>query len=228
MKLKNNKTKPIVLKDKEFINPPKDFQILPFIIEFSKLQQTQQQKPQHLQQQNQDYLDSENETILHFQSLNLFAIKRGKLLKVLEPAFFNPDTLLKTKKINKPSMEEEHVFDHSITLRNWKPLKGSSIEDIKNQNEGLIPKMAMSQPITVSKKGGCSIEQDNKASLKRLLHLSLRQMGIEKGGNDEFDTIWHHLYNGCLFAFRKEISKVPIEQQTILRIIRSNLNFLNP
>lgn len=224
MKLKNNKTKPTVLKDKEFINPPKDFQFLPFIIEFFK------PFPPPQQQQNQDYSDSEIETILHFQSINLFAIKRGKLLKVLEPAFFNVETLLRTKKkkINKPSLEEEHVFDQSITLRNWKPLKGSSIEEIKTQNEGLIPKMTMSQPITMSKKGGHSIEQDNKASLKRLLHLSLRQMGIEKGANDEFDTIWNHLYNGCLFAFRKEISKVPIEQQTILRIIRSNLNFLNP
>lgn len=169
----------------------------------------------------------EHNDVFHFESLNLYAIQTIEdCIRLIEPAFMDPLILLRKKKNfyrdKKDSSSDAGVFDTSITLRNWKPLQTLRKETDSHQH----CMTTMSQPIEVKK--GLNIEMDNKAALKRLLHLSLRQMGIERGCHQEFDTIWQHLYNGCLFSFRKEISNVPIEQQTILKVIRSNLNFLNP
>ncbi len=62
--------------------------------------------------------------------------------------------------------------------------------------------------------------------LKKLMLLSLRHVGIDKS-HLEFPLIWKHLYCGCLFALRSELALFPIEQQHMLSIIRSNMNFLN-
>lgn len=40
-------------------------------------------------------------------------------------------------------------------------------------------------------------------------------------------SIWKHLYCGCLFALRKELSIERVDQAAMLAVIKNNINFLN-
>lgn len=71
-----------------------------------------------------------------------------------------------------------------------------------------------------------TIRERNKMSLKKLLLLSLRHVGIEKT-HPEFLSTWKHLYCGCLFALRKDLALQTVDQATMLAVIKNNINFLN-
>ena len=51
-------------------------------------------------------------------------------------------------------------------------------------------------------------------------------MGIKKS-DKQFLDIWKHLYCGCLFSLRKELSNGDIEHAVLLNTIRENIKFLN-
>lgn len=62
--------------------------------------------------------------------------------------------------------------------------------------------------------------------MKKLILLSLRGMGIKKT-DKQFLDIWKHLYCGCLFSLRKELSQEDIDQGVLLKTIKDNIKFLN-
>lgn len=71
-----------------------------------------------------------------------------------------------------------------------------------------------------------SVKEQNKAALKKLLLLSLRKAGISTSSK-EFNSTWKHLYCGCIFALRKELDRVKIDQSTLISIIQANMRTFN-
>ena len=100
------------------------------------------------------------------------------------------------------SDSQASLADASISLGNWTP----------------------SQEPTASP--ATDIKGANKGTLKKLMLLSLRHVGVDKH-HREFASIWKHLYCGCLFALRKDLGMVGISQKEMLTVIRSNMNLLN-
>lgn len=88
------------------------------------------------------------------------------------------------------------------------------------------PSRSSSIPASPAATTNDQVKDRNKQTLKKLLLLSLRHVGVEKG-HPEFMSIWKHLYCGCLFALRRDLAAVPIEQSTMLAVIKNNINFLN-
>lgn len=86
--------------------------------------------------------------------------------------------------------------------------------------------LASASASTLTSASAASLKMHNKNMLKKLMLLSLRHVGIDKN-HEEFASIWKHLYCACLFALRKELAAVRIQQNELFAVIRSNMNFLN-
>ena len=107
----------------------------------------------------------------------------------------------------------------SVSLSQWTPSQGDASQLL---NEGPT---AMSSSLPDPTTMACT-KTANKLAMKKLMLLSLRNVGVDKH-HVEFGSIWKHLYCACLFAFRKELGCRKIEQADMLSVIRSNMNFLN-
>jgi hypothetical protein len=126
----------------------------------------------------------------------LFLKYEAKRLETTQPS--QPPSQLIAKR---PVDSQASLADTSISLGDW------------------TPSQDLPCPVT-------DIKVINKGTLKKLMLLSLRHVGVDKH-HREFASIWKHLYCGCLFALRKDLSSVRIGQQEMLVVIRSNMNFLN-
>lgn len=121
-----------------------------------------------------------------------------------------------------PSQQSQgsQYTDASISLSGWTP--SQQLPPSLSSRPATLPSTAD----TAQTASGASLKDANKARLKRLLLLGLRHAGITKQHRD-FASTWKHLYCACVFAMRKELAVVEIDQPTMLAVIRNNMTFLN-
>jgi hypothetical protein len=134
-------------------------------------------------------------------------IAKKNLKKVPAPRLSQP--IVKVKAVNS-------FTDQTISLSGW-----TSSQAGTGAHSSPRRSSAMSNQVDIEQ-----LKEKNKQTLKKLLLLSLRHVGIEKS-HSEFMSIWKHLYCGCLFALRKELTNGNIDQATMLAVIKNNINFLN-
>lgn len=88
------------------------------------------------------------------------------------------------------------------------------------------PSLNGSSPALSREEQRRSIKEKNKASLKKLLLLSLRRAGINNSSK-EFSSTWKSLYCACVFSLRKELDTIVIDQSCLISIIQVNMRTFN-
>lgn len=120
--------------------------------------------------------------------------------------------------------------DPTISLSQWTPPSletvPPSLSSSARTSYSQPPPQSVRCASVSASASATSLKMHNKNMLKKLMLLSLRHVGIDKH-HEEFASIWKHLYCACLFALRKELAAVRIQQNELFAVIRSNMNFLN-
>lgn len=139
----------------------------------------------------------------------------------LRDFLLDPETNLVSplkRKVTRDNSLASRYSDQSITLVNWRHKANAVVLE--------TPSSQLSVPLSTSNSPADTLKSNNKDALKRLIQLSLRNVGI---GNrsPEFESTYKHLYAACLFALRQELAHVVISQDEMLRVIRNSMEHLN-